>query len=106
MNEGPASAQKLLGQLKKDTLHYSLSENEMNLMGYQLMGNNMNALAFEVFKANLGLFPESWNVYDSYGEVLLKLGKKEEAIKMYQRSMELNPQNESGKKALEEILKK
>jgi len=47
----------------------------------------------------------SWNVYDSYGEVLLKHGKKQDAIKMYQKSMELNPNNENGKKVLEEILK-
>jgi hypothetical protein len=31
--------------------------------------------------------------------------RKEEAIKMYQKSMELNAENENGKKILEEILK-
>jgi len=36
---------------------------------------------------------------------LLKIGKKEEAIKMYKRSVELNPGNEGGKKILAELLK-
>jgi hypothetical protein len=31
--------------------------------------------------------PVSWNVYDSYGEALLKNGQKEEAIKAYQKSV-------------------
>jgi tetratricopeptide (TPR) repeat protein len=77
----------------------------MNVLAYQLMWNDMNDKAIEVFKTNLGLFPDSWNSYDSYGEALLKVGKKEDAIKMYQRSIELNPKNEAGKKVLERILK-
>jgi predicted negative regulator of RcsB-dependent stress response len=51
------------------------------------------------------LFPNSWNVYDSYGEALLNTGEKEEAIKMYKKSIELNPKNEAGKKILEQLLK-
>jgi tetratricopeptide (TPR) repeat protein len=38
-------------------------------------------------------FPESSNVYDSYGEALLKDGQKEEAIRNYKKSLELNPGN-------------
>ncbi len=95
----------LLERLKKDTANYFLSEYQMNLLGYHLMGNNMNAEAFEVFKTDIGLFPMSWNVYDSYGEILLKVGRKEDAIKMYKKSIELNPDNQNGKKVLEGILK-
>ena len=76
----------------------------MNLLAYQLMGGGKDDLAYEIFKTDLELFPNSWNVYDSYAEILLKLGRKEESIKMYQKSMELNPQNENGKMMLEKIL--
>ena len=41
----------------------------------------------------------------SYGEAFLKNGQTEEAIKMYKRSIELNPKNENGKKVLEKIVK-
>jgi tetratricopeptide (TPR) repeat protein len=60
-------------------------------------------LALQVFKLNVGLYPSDWNVYDSYGEALLKAGQKEEAIKMYQKSVELNPSNDSGKKILKQL---
>ena len=33
-----------------------------------------------------------------YGEALLNIGKKDEAIRMYKKSIELNPKNECGKK--------
>ncbi|MEO7983260.1 MAG: serine hydrolase [Bacteroidota bacterium] len=105
VNQGIPAARKLLEKLKKDMVHYSLTEDEMNVLAYQLMRNNMDEKATEVFKTNLELFPGSWNSYDSYGEILLKTGKKEEAIKMYRRSMELNPNNDNGKKVLEKLLK-
>lgn len=114
VNQGPAAASDTLYRLKKDTINYELSEDEINSLGYDLMGEN-NTFHFpeahrykdavEAFKINMELFPSSWNVYDSYGESLLKIGKKEEAIKMYQRSIELNPKNEGGKKMLADLLK-
>lgn len=36
---------------------------------------------------------------------MLKHGKKQDAIKMYQKSMTLNPGNENGKKVLEQLLR-
>jgi tetratricopeptide (TPR) repeat protein len=82
----------------------------MNDLGYQLLYgasfNGHNELALEVLKQNILLFPNSSNTYDSYGEALAKNGKKEEAIYMYRKSIKLNPENESGKTALEELLKK
>lgn len=117
LKNGPASAREKLYQLKKDTLHYLLSEGEMNLLGYDFMGgvNNPNPFRFteeqkypealETFKLIKELFPQSWNAYDSYGEILVMLGNKEQAIKMYKRSIELNPKNEGGKKILELLLK-
>jgi CubicO group peptidase (beta-lactamase class C family) len=102
---GIPEARQLLQKLKKDTAHYNLSEYEMNLLAYQLMWSNRDSLAAEVFKTDLDLFPDSWNVYDSYGELLLKMGKTEEAIMMYKMSIVLNPENENGKRMLEQIQK-
>jgi CubicO group peptidase (beta-lactamase class C family) len=104
VKEGIPAARKLLARLKNDSLHYSLSEYEMNLLAYQFMGDGKDDFAYEIFKTDLELFPGSWNVYDSYAEILLKMGRKEESIRMYQKSMELNPQNENGKMMLEKIL--
>ncbi len=106
MTRGIPEARKLLQTVKKDTVNYLLTEFGMNLLGYQLMQANMDDKALEVFKTDLELFPLSWNVYDSYGEMLLKFGQKEEAIKMYRRSLDLNPANENGMKMLKQILEK
>lgn len=117
VKEGPTIARKKLFSLKADTLYYQLSEDEMNLIGYDFMGgsNNPNPYKFpeehkyqealETLKMNVELFPDSWNAYDSYGEILLKLGQKEAAIKMYKKSIELNPNNTGGQKILEQLLK-
>jgi CubicO group peptidase (beta-lactamase class C family) len=117
LEKGAVIARDDLLSFKKDSLHYYLSEDEMNLLGYAFLGgpNNPNpyhfpetpkyAEAIETFKLNMELFPDSWNVYDSYGEALLAVGRKEEAINMYQKSVTLNPENEGGKKILKTLLK-
>ncbi|MGB8191513.1 MAG: serine hydrolase [Chitinophagaceae bacterium] len=103
MKEGIIAARKQLAGMVKDRLNYNLNEDEMNLLGYQLLWNNQLPQSEEVLKTNVELFPDSWNSYDSYGEILLKLGRKDEAINMYKRSVEMNPKNEGGRKVLEEI---
>ncbi len=56
-----------------------------------------------VFQLNTELYPESYNVYDSYGEALLKNGDRDKAIKNYRQSLILNPDSQSGKRVLQEI---
>lgn len=117
LSDGAAAAKNIIDRHKNDTLNYHFTESDMNLLGYDFMGgtNNPNPFRFpeenkypealETFRFNTELFPDSWNVYDSYGEILLKMDQKEEAIKMYKKSLELNPQNESGRKILAELSK-
>jgi CubicO group peptidase (beta-lactamase class C family) len=97
-------------ELRDDSSHYYLSEEDMNDLGLQLLYEasfkGHNELALEVLKQNTLLFPNSFNTYDSYGEALAKVGKKGEAIFMYRKSIKLNPDNEGGKKILDELLKK
>jgi cytochrome c-type biogenesis protein CcmH/NrfG len=58
--------------------------------------------AIEIFKLNVETYPASANVYDSLGEAYMLNGNKELAVKNYQRSVELSPQNTNAA----EILKK
>lgn len=112
IEKGPAAARNILDELRKDPERYALSEEEINSLGYDFLGDSnpfhrpeehRYAEALEAFKLNVELFPAGWNAYDSYGEALLKTGKTEEAAEMYRKSIELNPHNENGKKALEKI---
>ncbi|WP_422083384.1 alpha/beta fold hydrolase [Ulvibacterium sp.] len=79
------------------------SEQDLNALGYSFLGNEELDKALEVFKVTTILFPDSFNAYDSYGEALLKSNRKAEAIEMYKRSIELNPENENGKKILMQL---
>jgi len=82
---------------------YIFSEQLMNGLGYRLLGNDKISEAIEVFKVNVKEHPESFNVYDSLGEAYMKNGDDELAVENYQKSIELNPGNENGKKMLEKI---
>jgi len=79
------------------------SEQDLNALGYSFLGNEKLDMALEVFRLTTILFPDSFNAYDSYGEALLKSNRKADAIKMYEKSIELNPNNENGKKVLRRI---
>jgi pimeloyl-ACP methyl ester carboxylesterase len=93
-----------INETKNEETAFRHSADDLNGWGYKLSGQGKIEQALEVFKLNVELHPGSWNVYDSYGEALLKNGQKKEAIKMYQRSVELNSKSEHGKKVLEGLL--
>lgn len=84
---------------------YDFSERELNNLGYYYMGKDQLEKALAVFKLNIDEYPESFNVYDSYGEALLKSGDKENAIKNYKKSIEINPGNQHGIDVLKKIEK-
>jgi|SRR5215213_10524394 len=76
------------------------SESELNAMGYRLLGANQVREAIEVFKLNVEAYPNSANVYDSLAEGYLAQGDKQLAIETYKRALEIDPQLESARKAL------
>ena len=99
--EGLEAALAAYRTFKANPAHrYVDTERAMNQAGYYLLGNDMAAAAIEVFRLNVEAYPESWNVYDSFGEALAVAGRVEEAIEAYARSVELNPANQAGAQAL------
>lgn len=102
--EGVDAGLKRYKELKANDT-YGLKETEMNQVGYQLLQNGKTKEAIEVFKINVEEFPDSWNTYDSLGEGYMEDGQKEKAIANYQKSIEMNPENENGKQMLEKIRK-
>ncbi|GAB5554367.1 MAG: hypothetical protein Sapg2KO_39580 [Saprospiraceae bacterium] len=85
---------------KIDQTAYFLNENEFNTLGYDLVAANKLKEAIEVFKINVAAFPNSWNVYDSLGETYMAAGNKALAIFNYEKSLQINPDNQFGKDAL------
>jgi len=54
-------------------------------------------------KLNVEYFHESWNCYDSLAEAYMKNGDKKLAIKNYEKSLKLNPKNESAKENITKL---
>ncbi len=82
---------------------YVLNEGEMNNAGYEFLQSDKINEALAIFKLNIDAFPKSSNVYDSYGEALLKNGEKEKGIENYKKSIELNPANQGGINVLKKL---
>ncbi|KAA3633156.1 MAG: hypothetical protein DWQ02_13570, partial [Bacteroidetes bacterium] len=66
----------------------------INYLGYTFMGQFEKPDAAEVvFWCNTKLFPESANVYDSYGEALAANGKMEKSLANYQKAVDIAKKN-------------
>jgi hypothetical protein len=78
-------------------------ERSINREGYALMSTGDLERAFQVFTLNTMLFPRSFNVWDSLGECNYRMKQFDLSLEHYQRSIELNPDNEGGKQMIERI---
>ena len=72
-------------------------------LGYHLLFSGQTDPAIQVFKQEVQDYPQFWNAYDSLGEAYVKAGQKDLAIENYQKSIELNPKNDSGIDALKKL---
>jgi CubicO group peptidase (beta-lactamase class C family) len=80
-----------------------VNENQMNRIGYDLLSARRVKDAIEVFKQNVSDYPQSANTYDSLGEAYMVNGDRELAIKNYERSVELAPNNTNGIETLKKL---
>ena len=94
---------EVLAEHERESPKYFFSEAEFNAYGYIFLGQDRIDDAIKMFQINVELNPESWNVYDSLGEALLRAGNNDDAVTMYEKSLALNPENTSGKEALAKI---
>jgi tetratricopeptide (TPR) repeat protein len=81
-------------------------ETQINQMGYALLTNEKNEEAITVFTLNVRLFPESFNTYDSLGEAYMESGRTQQAIRNYEKAIELNPASENAQRMLKRLRKK
>jgi tetratricopeptide (TPR) repeat protein len=72
-----------------------LEEGDINGMGYEyLMEYKKPQIAQAIFQANTILHPKSANVFDSYGEVLMRNGDLAASLKNYQQAVAIATANE------------
>jgi CubicO group peptidase (beta-lactamase class C family) len=94
-----------LAEFSKELASGAISEGTLNNTGYSLMGQKNVESAILLLRKNVELHPDSWNAYDSLGEAYSKNGDTDQAVRSYQRSVELNPASESGLAALKKLAK-
>jgi Tfp pilus assembly protein PilF len=64
-----------------------------NMIGYCQSALNNYQEAEKAFQTYIKLVPDRGNPYDSYGELLLKMGKYDESIAQYKKAFEKDPVN-------------
>jgi sugar lactone lactonase YvrE len=75
----------------------------INGLGYQFLQAGKTTEAIAVFEVATGLFPGDFNLWDSLGEAHKAAGNRDEAIRHYRKSLELNPANANAKAMLKEL---
>ncbi len=79
---------------------HKVVESELNALGYRYLQSGRTAEAIAVFEINAEAFPRSWNVWDSLAEAHFARDDRDKAEEFYKKSVELNPENQNGKKWL------
>jgi tetratricopeptide (TPR) repeat protein len=104
LKDGADKAVQMFRQIRKENpTAVVFSEFSVNGLGYLLLSQERVADAIAVFKLNVEAYPNSFNVYDSLGEAYMRSGDKELAVKNYQKSLELNPDNQNGREMLKRL---
>jgi glyoxylase-like metal-dependent hydrolase (beta-lactamase superfamily II) len=103
--DGAEAGLKKFAELKAQKGRYFFNERQFNSAGYRFLTMGRSDDAIAVFKMNVELFPKSWNVYDSLAEAYASKGETGLAIQNYERSLELNPDNQNAKDQLKNLKK-
>ncbi len=79
------------------------AEMALNTSGYYFLGAGDLDKSIELLQLNTRYFPESANTWDSLAEAYMEKGDTKKAIKYYEKSLTLFPDNENAKKMIEKM---
>ena len=88
--KGVDEAMEMYRKLKTEGAEeYAFEESQLNFVGYKIMNeDNDPQAAKKIFWLNMQEYPNAVNPNDSYADVLVALGEKEEAKKYYNKAIE------------------
>ncbi len=86
-------------------LVYDFREAVLNDLGYKVLRGGVVdvELAINIFRLNTVGYPESFNTWDSLAEGYMENGDFMNAVKYYEKSLEINPNNGNAVEVLERI---
>ena len=102
-NGGVESIQVSLEKVKSHRNDLYFDEQMLNRIAYVWMDKGHVSEAIEVYKLNADSFPHSFNAQNSLAEAYLRKGDTTNALKSFEKSLELDPENEGVQKALKEL---
>ncbi len=85
--------------------HPTVTEDYLDDLGFHFLREGRLNLSQTTLKLNTILYPDSYQVYDSYAEACENAGDTDLAILNYSKSLELNPQNNQARERLKELRK-
>ena len=88
--------------LKEETFKDG-TEAQINALGYQFLTAGKVDDALVLFRKNVELHPDSWNVWDSLGEGYMNKGDKKQAKENYTKAFNMAPENQHSR--IEGVLK-
>ncbi len=100
------SAEKAVEEYKKmksDTANYYIDWLQMYFLGEKLLSLKRYDDARIIAENNVIEFPERDFVALSMANIYLALNRKEEAVRFYQKTLQLNPESEEAKNRLKEL---
>jgi CubicO group peptidase (beta-lactamase class C family) len=84
---------RTLKKTKQSNYNFITIENDLNNLGDFLTSRKRLKEAIEIYQLNVEENPSSSDVYSAYATALQKDNQKEEAIRNFKKSLELNPDN-------------
>ncbi len=103
LQSGTEEGKMLFDMIKTDTLHYNLAEQIFLNLGYEFYGRRTLPEAIASLNMGIDLYPKSWELHFSLGEMYLIYGDKEKARENFKLSVEYNPADQSGQYVLKNL---
>ncbi len=95
---------QLYNSMLKTYPSFQIPEGNLNTLGLQLVFNQKTSLqGINILLLGIKLYPTSANLYDSLAEGYLFIGEEEKAIESFEKSLELNPQNQNAIDRLKQL---
>jgi len=105
--KGIDAAIKFYHSLKEEkNSRFSFDEEQLNMLGYSELNAKKVKEAVALLKLNSEEYPDSWNVFDSYGEACAVNGDTVLAIENYEKSININHDNKDGIEKLKKLYSK
>ena len=102
---------ELLPFIEKELGEKLTDSKVLNRIGYYCIESDDQQWAVPLLKLNVSIFPVDGNLWDSLGEAYAAIGDKTNAIKSFEKALELKPEDncgwcENSKKRIQELSSK